>query len=450
MLITQNGRDLSLDMRLLDPTLPDVPDSKVNRCIRNVLSVYKDSAQERSTQVIFCDTSTSTGVHKDGFNVYDDIRQKLIASGIPREEIAVVQEYRKQDKQALFDHVNSGDVRILLGSTDTLGVGTNIQERLIAQHDLSVPWRPSDLEQRMGRIVRPGNQNATVKIFRYVTEGTFNAYLWQTVENKQKFISEAMSGDITDRTTTDIDNKVLTYAEIKAVATGNPFIKEKMELENRLMRIQMARREFEAKQQRFQKLVDVTGPDTIKAYDTRLQSLMDDRIRLQQNTIKNEDGAETFRITLGGKLITDEDEAGKALLAVMKGGFKEAASFEGEYKGLKLTVTIDAQAMLPILHAKGSLRHDITNTATKGGLLRGLKTLEDHLSERIQSVQQERESMIKKVEDAKELLKKTFPYAKEEIEKRARLIEINNCIESPERQSAMSVDGEIVQAEICR
>lgn len=450
LLITQNGRDLSLDMRLLDSTLPDVPDSKVNRCIRNVLSVYKDSAQERSTQVIFCDTSTSTGVHKDGFNVYDDIRQKLIASGIPREEIAVVQEFRKQDKQALFDRVNSGDVRILLGSTDTLGVGTNIQERLIAQHDLSVPWRPSDLEQRMGRIVRPGNQNAKVKIFRYVTEGTFDAYLWQTVENKQKFISEAMSGDITDRTTTDIDNKVLTYAEIKAVATGNPFIKEKMELENRLMRIQMARREFEAKQQRFQKLVDVTGPGTIKAYDARLQSLMDDRIRLQQNTIKNDDGAETFRITLGGKLITDEDEAGKALLAVMKGGFKEAAAFEGEYKGLKLTVTIDAQAMLPILHAKGSLRHDITNTATKGGLLRGLKTLEDHLSERIQSVQQERESMIKKVEDAKELLKKTFPYAKEEIEKRARLIEINNCIESPEKQSAMSVDGEIVQAEICR
>lgn len=383
LLITQNGRDLSLDMRLLDPTLPDVPDSKVNRCICNVLSVYKESAQERSTQVIFCDTSTSTGVHKDGFNVYDDIRQKLIASGIPREEIAVVQEFRKQDKQALFDRVNSGDVRILLGSTDTLGVGTNIQERLIAQHDLSVPWRPSDLEQRMGRIVRPGNQNSKVKIFRYVTEGTFDAYLWQTVENKQKFISEAMSGDITDRTTTDIDNKVLTYAEIKAVATGNPFIKEKMELENRLMRIQMARREFEAKQQRFQKLVDVTGPDTIKAYDARLQSLMDDRIRLQQNTIKNEDGEETFRITLGGKLITDEDEAGKTLLAVMKGGFKEAASFEGEYKGLKLTVTIDAQAMLPVLHAKGSLRHDITSTATKGGLLRGLKTLEDHLSERI-------------------------------------------------------------------
>ena len=431
LLITQHGRDLSLDPRLLDPSIPDAPDSKVNRCIRNVLSVYKETADDRSTQVIFCDTSTSTGVHKDGFNVYDDIRQKLIAAGIPLEEIAVVQEVRKQDKQALFDRVNRGDVRILLGSTDTLGVGTNIQERLVAQHDLSVPWRPSDLEQRMGRIVRPGNRNAKVKIFRYVTEGTFDAYLWQTVENKQKFISEAMSGDITDRTTTDIDNKVLTYAEIKAVATGNPFIKEKMEIENRLMRIQMARREFEAKQQKFQKLIDVTGPDAIKAYDARLQSLMADRLSLQQNTIRNEAGEETFRITINGKLITDEDEAGKTLLAVSKGGFAKAKSFHGEYKGLQLSITIDPQAMFPVLHAKGSLRHDITNTTTKVGIVRSLKNLEQKLSDRIQNVQQERETMAKKMDDAKELLKKPFPHTEEEAEKRARLIEINNLIEQP-------------------
>ena len=433
LLITQHGRDLSLDPRLLDESLHDAPDSKVNRCIRNVLSVYKETEEDRSTQVIFCDTSTSTGVHKDEFNVYDDIRQKLIASGVPEEEIAVVQEVRKQDKQALFDRVNRGEVRILLGSTDTLGVGTNIQERLIAQHDLSVPWRPSDLEQRMGRIVRPGNQNAKVKIFRYVTEGTFDAYLWQTVENKQKFISEAMSGDIMDRTTTDIDNKVLTYAEIKAVATGNPFIKEKMELENRLMRIQMARREYDAKQQKFQKLIEVTGPDALKSYDARIQSLMDDKLCLQQNTIKNEAGEETFCITINGKLITDEDEAGKMLSAIAKGGFTEAKDFHGEYKGLQLTITIDPQAMFPILHAKGKFRHDITNTTSKTGIVRSLKNLEQSLTERIHSVKQERETMAQKIADAKELIKKPFPHTEEEATKRARLIEINNLIEAPER-----------------
>ena len=252
----------------------------MNRCVKNLLDTYRATDAQRGTQILFCDESTSTGAGKGRFNVYDDVRDKLIAAGIPREEIAVVQEVADKDKQKLFDKVRSGEVRILIGSTGTLGVGTNVQDRLAALHDLSVPWRPADLEQRMGRIVRPGNQNETVKIFRYVTEGTFDAYLWQTVENKQKQIAQIMTSRSPLRSLQDMDETVLSYAELKAVATGNPFLREKMEIENRLGRIQLAKIDYETTRQKLQKFMAIDGPVRLKDKDAKIAGLMADKLRM--------------------------------------------------------------------------------------------------------------------------------------------------------------------------
>ena len=241
--ITNEGRKLALDSRILNPSLPDHPDSKVNRCVQNVWQIYKKTKENRSTQLIFCDQSTP---NKDGrFNVYDDIRAKLIAQGVKPEEIAYIHDANSDKaKEKLFEKVRQGEVRILLGSTDKMGVGTNVQDRLIATHDLDVPWRPADLEQRRGRIVRQGNQNKNVKVFRYVTEGTFDSYMWQLIENKQRFISQIMTSKIPSREADDCDELTLSYSEIKACATGNPLIKEKMDVDNEIQRLKMAKASY--------------------------------------------------------------------------------------------------------------------------------------------------------------------------------------------------------------
>ena len=245
--IVSDGRKLALDQRLLDPDLPDDPNSKVNTCVQNVLSIYEATKAQKSTQMIFCDQSTPS----KSFNVYDDIKEKLIAAGVKPEEIAFIQDTKNEkEKDALFEKVRKGEVRILLGSTVMMGTGTNVQDKLIALHDLDVPWRPSDLEQRAGRIIRQGNENKNVKIFRYVTEGTFDAYLWQVIENKHRFISQIMTSKTLERSAEDIDEATLSYAEIKAIATGNPLIKEKMDIDVKLERLKMAKAEFLRSQKR--------------------------------------------------------------------------------------------------------------------------------------------------------------------------------------------------------
>ena len=235
---TNCGRKCALDQRLINDMLPDFPDSKVNRCVRNAFDIWQETAQNRSTQLIFCDLSTPKN---DGtFNVYDDVREKLVARGIPREEIAFIHEAGTEAKKAeLFAKVRSGKVRILLGSTPKLGAGTNIQDRLIALHHLDCPWKPADLEQQEGRILRQGNQNKKVKIFRYVTENTFDAYMWQILENKQKFISQIMTSKSPVRACEDVDDAALSYAEIKALATGNPYITEKMYLDIQVRQLKL-------------------------------------------------------------------------------------------------------------------------------------------------------------------------------------------------------------------
>ena len=271
--ITNEGRMLALDERIIDPTLPDNPNSKVNKCIKNVLEIYKATEDKNSTQLIFCDKSVPNKKEPNKFNVYDDIRKKLVEAGVPREEIAFVQEAKDDEaKEQLFAKVRAGKVRVLLGGTDNLGVGTNVQDKLIATHDLDVPWRPADLEQRMGRIVRRGNENDKVKVFRYVTKGTFDAYMWQLIENKQRFISQIMSSKIPTREAEDCDEIVLNAAEIKALAAGDPLIKEKMDVDNAYNRLKIDKGNYLKNRELMSKQVKVDLPNRIAQSESHLEA----------------------------------------------------------------------------------------------------------------------------------------------------------------------------------
>ena len=429
LLITHAGRALSLDPRLVVPEAADAPDSKVNRCVKNLLETYRATSSERGTQILFCDESTSTGAGKGGFNVYDDIREKLIQNGIPREEIAVVQEVSDKDKQKLFDKVRSGEVRVLIGSTGTLGVGTNVQDRLAALHDLSVPWRPADLEQRMGRIVRPGNRYDKVKIFRYVTEGTFDAYLWQTVENKQKQIAQVMTSRSPLRTLQDMDETVLSYAELKAVATGNPFLREKMELENRLGRIQIAKIDYESTRQKLQKFTAIDGPARIKEQDAKIAGLMDDKLRMDSASLQDAQGKELFQMSIGDRIVTDRSKAASILHETAKGGFSATKDFKGEYRGLKLQIRIDPLAMEPYIVLTGKRTHRVGFSDKPEVTMRRISSLYDGIVKELRQVQEERARIAADVRDAEEEIKKPFPHAAEEAEKKARLIEITKQME---------------------
>ena len=236
--ITNDGRKIGLDQRLMNPLLPDDPASKLNACVRNVLQIWEDGREEKLTQLLFCDLSTPKN---DGqFNVYDDIKTKLLAAGVPESEVAFIHSADTEAKKAaLFSKVRSGDVRILLGSTAKMGVGINVQDRLVAVHHLDVGWKPSDMTQRNGRIIRQGNRNKEVKVFNYVTEGTFDAYLWQTLENKQRFISQIMTSKSPVRSCDDVDEQALSYAEVKALCAGNPLIKEKMDLDVQVAKLKV-------------------------------------------------------------------------------------------------------------------------------------------------------------------------------------------------------------------
>lgn len=335
--ITNEGRLLALDQRLMAPYAPDNPDSKVNKCVENVWQIYRETTQAKSAQLIFCDKSTP---NKEGkFNVYDDIKAKLIAHGVPEDEIAFIHDAKTDArKDALFDKVRKGEVRILLGSTDKMGVGTNVQNRLIATHDLDVPWRPSDLEQRKGRIVRRGNQNKNVKIFRYITEGTFDAYMWQILENKQRFISQIMTSRIPTRTSEDCDEVTLSYAEVKACATGNPLIKEKMDVDNTVKRLEIDKSNYLTAHEKIKRKCQIDYPLQIRSIAAYIDKLQDMKRQAEANTMKAEDGGELFSLELNGKNYIDVKEAGKALIAASKGDLK---AVKGHYKGLGLTMRSD-------------------------------------------------------------------------------------------------------------
>ena len=347
--ITNDGRKCALDQRLLNDMLPDEADSKVNRCAKNAYDIWEETAEKKSTQLIFCDLSTPKN---DGtFNVYDDIREKLVEKGIPREEIAFIHEAGTEAKKAeLFAKVRAGQVRILLGSTPKLGAGTNIQDRLIALHHLDCPWKPSDLEQQEGRILRQGNQNEKVKIFRYVTENTFDAYMWQILENKQKFISQIMTSKSPVRACEDVDDAALSYAEIKALATGNPYIREKMDLDIQVSKLKLMKANHTSQKYRLETDIAKNYPVQIAAQKEQIAGLRADREAVKP--ILEEKEKDNFSMMIGGKTYTDRKEAGTAILAACAGlkavksngqigefhGFSLNASYDSFYQTYKLTI----------------------------------------------------------------------------------------------------------------
>ena len=434
LLVTNTGRNLALDPRIIHPGLPDHKDSKVNRCVENVLATYRGNMENKGTQIIFCDQSTATGKGKGGFNVYDDIRTKLIRAGIPKEQIAFVQEAKtEKQKDALFQKVREGEVRVLLGSTDTLGVGTNVQHKLVATHDLSIPWRPADLEQRMGRIIRPGNENEKVRIFRYVTEGTFDAYMWQIVENKQRFISQIMTSKTPARSMQDVDETVLSYAEIKAIATGNPFIKEKMTLENDLSRIQIAKSAYLSQQQHLQNLIHRDYPAQIKEKKEALDRLLDDQQRMEEHT-QRIDGKESFAITMNGVLYTDPKEAGKAWSEMQKNP-SAMLRFEGEYKGLKCRIIIDHMTQTPMLALYHKSNYRVRIGERPQDTFTRLKHLSDTIVERIAKQKEDIVQTENNLVRAQEEQGRPFVHAAEEREKTARLRELEGLMRASEEES---------------
>ena len=412
--ITNEGRLLALDQRIIIPNAPDNPESKTNRCIQNVIKIYHEGMDSKATQLIFCDKSTP---NKEGkFNVYDDIKEKLIQQGIPAKEIAFIHDAQTdKQKDELFDKVRQGNVRILLGSTDKLGVGTNIQDRLAATHDLDVPWRPSDLEQRKGRICRRGNQNKSVKIFRYVTEGTFDAYMWQILENKQRFISQIMTSKAPSRTSEDCDEVTLSYAEVKACATGNPLIKEKMELDNEIKRLEIAKSNYLTSHESLQHKCDFEYPIQIKSLESLIEKMQDMKSQVDNNTIKVEDKAghqkELFSLELNDKQYINPIEANAAIIAASKGEIQKVA---GRYKGLALLLERDALTNdIKIVLSRQNRRECLLVMDNEKGNILAMNKILNSLSDDIKHQKNRLESLKKDCETIKQELEK--PFDKEEI-----------------------------------
>ena len=348
--ITNDGRKLALDQRLINELLPENKNSKVNACIKNILKIYHETVEEKSTQLVFCDMSTP---RNDAFNVYDEIKNKLLEEGIPESEIAYIHNAKTDvKKKELFSKVREGKVRILIGSTGKMGAGTNVQERLIAIHDLDCPWRPSDLEQRAGRIVRQGNRNKDVYIYRYVTEGTFDAYLYQLVENKQKFIGQIMTSKSPVRSAEDIDEASLSYAEIKALASGNPKVKEKMELDTKVSKLKLAKANYLSQKYDLEDRIIKYYPQKIKNIKTRIEGL--------ENDIKDLKPQKEFQqIKIKDMLIVDKKQAGNAIILACKGYDGQDKKYIGEYRGFDLYIQFNSLSQYYIMSLKKELYYPV-------------------------------------------------------------------------------------------
>lgn len=426
--ITNDGKKLALDQRLINPLLPDNPDSKVNVCVKNVFAIWDKTKDDRSTQLLFSDMSTPKG---DGeFNIYDDIREKLVAMGIPKEEIAFIHEANSdKQKDELFAKVRKGDVRILLGSTQKMGAGTNVQNKLIALHDLDVPWRPADLEQRAGRIVRQGNENKEVSIYRYVTENTFDAYLWQTIENKQKFISQIMTSKTPVRVVEDVDESSLNYAEIKALATGDPKIKEKMDLDNEVTKLKMLEANYKSNRYRLEDKVAKNYPEEI----ARTEKLIEDVKKDISDVEPKAEGEEKFTsITIAGEKITDKKLAGERLLeAISKVKINESKVI-GKYRNIDLEVSYNFFINEHNFSLNGAAKHSGELGTSADGNITRLDNALEKMPEKLNRLEEKLISTKEQLENAKEELKKPFEKADELKNKVLRLAELNKLLDMGE------------------
>ncbi|HGI0183206.1 TPA: helicase-related protein [Streptococcus pyogenes] len=426
--ITNDGKKLALDQRLINHLLPDNPDSKVNVCVKNVFAIWDKTKENKSTQLLFSDMSTPKG---DGeFNIYDDIREKLVAMGIPKEEIAFIHEANSdKQKDELFAKVRKGDVRILLGSTQKMGAGTNVQNKLIALHDLDVPWRPADLEQRAGRIVRQGNENKEVNIYRYVTENTFDAYLWQTIENKQKFISQIMTSKTPVRVAEDVDESSLNYAEIKALATGDPKIKEKMDLETQVTKLKMLEANYKSNRYRLEDKVAKNYPEEITRTEKLIEAVKNDIASVEPKAV----GEEKFTsITILGEKITDKKLAGEKLLETISKVKINESKMIGKYRNMDLEVSYNFFTNEHNFTLNGAAKHSgELGTSADGNIIRLDNTLEK-MPEKLKRLEEKLVSTKEQLENAKEELKKPFEKADELKAKVLRLAELNKLLDMGE------------------
>ena len=426
--ITNDGKKLALDQRLINPLLPDDENSKVNVCVKNVFAIWDKTKENRSTQLLFSDMSTPKG---DGeFNIYDDIRGKLVAMGIPKEEIAFIHEANSdKQKDELFAKVRKGDVRILLGSTGKMGAGTNVQNKLIALHDLDVPWRPADLEQRAGRIVRQGNENKEVSIYRYVTENTFDAYLWQTIENKQKFISQIMTSKAPVRVAEDVDESSLNYAEIKALATGDPKIKEKMDLETQVTKLKMLEANYKSNRYRLEDKITKNYPEEIARTEKLIEAVKKDIASVEPKA----EGEEKFTsITIAGEKITDKKLAGERLLEAISKVKINESKIIGKYRNMDLEVSYNFFTNEHNFSLNGAAKHSGELGTSADGNITRLDNALEKMPEKLKQLEEKLISTKEQLENAKEELKKPFEKADELKTKVLRLAELNKLLDMGE------------------
>ena len=475
--ITSDGRKLGLDQRIINPDLPDDPNSKVNRCVDNIHRIWQDGQADRLTQLVFCDLSTpktgATGAkaaktaggnldspelhaleavigqdaaEEPAFTIYDDIREKLVARGIPREQIAFIHEANTETrKKELFAKVRSGQVRVLMGSTFKMGAGMNVQDRLVALHDLDCPWRPGDLEQRSGRIIRQGNRNKEVHIYRYVTESTFDAYLWQTVENKQKFISQIMTSKSPVRSCEDVDETALSYAEIKALCAGDKRIKEKMDLDVDVARLKLMKASHQSQQFRLEDNLLRYFPEQIRQNESFVEGFTADMQTLAGHP-HPVDGFAGMEVK--GDLLTDKDNAGAAILEA----FKDAKGMEpvpiGSYRGFAMSLTVEDFGRDFILTLKGKMNHRVTLGKDARGNLTRIDNALNAMPDRLQNVRNTLDALTAQMETAKAELGKPFPQEDELRTKSARLAELNAELNIDDRtpMEQMAEDAPAVQS----
>ena len=428
--ITNDGRKLALDQRLINDMLPDEDNSKATTCVDKAFEIWEETKEQKSAQLIFCDLSTPKG---DGtFNVYEDIRSKLIEKGVPPEEIAFIHDANTETRKAeLFAKVRSGQVRFLLGSTAKMGAGTNVQDRLIALHHLDVPWRPSDIEQQEGRILRQGNMNDKVKIFRYVTEGTFDSYSWQLIENKQKFIGQIMTSKSPVRSCEDIDEAALSYAEVKALATGNPYIKEKMDLDIQVSKLKLLKANHTSQRYRLEDNIAKHYPMQITALKERLEGYRTD---IQTYAAHKPVDKDAFSMKIGNRTYTDKKEAGAALIDMCRSAKQpNMAVTIGEYQGFKMSVSFDSFFSKFTISLKGSLSHEVEIGADPLGNLQRLSNALEGMTGKMADVEQKLSNVEHQLETAKVEVTKPFAQEQELAEKLERLAELNSLLNMDEK-----------------
>ena len=442
--ITNDGRKLALDQRLVNELLPDNPESKISVCAEKSYEIWKDTAAQKSAQLIFCDLSTPKG---DGsFNVYDDLKQKLMEKGVPEKEIAFIHDANTEVKKTeLFGKVKSGQVRFLIGSTAKMGAGTNVQDRLIALHHLDIGWKPSDLEQREGRIIRQGNHNKKVHIFRYVTESTFDSYMWQLIENKQKFISQIMTSKAPVRSCEDVDEAALSYAEVKALATGNPAVKEKMALDVDVAKLKLLKANHMNNQYRLEDDIARNFPQQIVKLMEIIDSYKADIAHFSERKITD---PEQFSMEISGKVFTEKKEAGTALLAVCKDiKSVDAAMDIGSYQGFNMRIQFDSWSKEFILSVKHESVAKVRLGADALGNITRINNLLESYPEKLAEAEQRLETVQEQMTNAKEEVGKPFPKEEELSQKLERLSELNALLNMDEREDTETEQSESKEKE---